>query len=48
MATLKSVLKDPDIPADRKDPANWSDLAQQEWGEDRGTAAAAGHRSPAS
>lgn len=45
MAALMSmVLKDPDIPADRKDPRNWSDLAQQEWADDRGAAAAAGHR----
>lgn len=45
MAALMSmVLKDPDIPAERKDPQNWSDLAQQEWSNDRGAAAAAGHR----
>jgi len=41
---LKSTLKDPDIPADRKDPAAWSPLARQEWGDDLGTKAAAGHR----
>ena len=43
-ALMTMVLKDPDIPAERKDPRNWSDLAQQEWAEDRGAAAAAGHR----
>lgn len=44
---MKSVLKDPDIPPeDRKDPDNWSALAQSEWGGDDqgGTTAAAGHR----
>ncbi|GAB3082070.1 extradiol ring-cleavage dioxygenase [Nocardioides zeae] len=43
-ALMSQVLTDPDIPDDRKDPANWSDLAQQEWSDDRGAAAAAGHR----
>ena len=43
-ALMTMVLKDPDIPAERKDPRNWSDLAQQEWSDDRGAAAAAGHR----
>jgi len=41
---LRSTLRDPDIPEDRKDPGNWSDLARQEWGADTGTTAAAGHR----
>lgn len=41
---LKSALKDPDIPAEHKDPANWSDLAREEWGDDGGTAAAGRHR----
>lgn len=41
---MKGILKDPDIPADRKDPSNWSALAQKEWGDDQGTTAAAGHR----
>lgn len=45
MAALMSmVLTDPDIPAERKDSRNWSELARQEWAEDRGAAAAAGHR----
>ena len=43
-ALLKSTLKDPDIPEAEKDPGNWSELAQQEWGDDGGTAAAARHR----
>jgi hypothetical protein len=40
----KFTLSDPDIPAERKDPARWPELAQQEWGVDEGTAAAVGHR----
>jgi hypothetical protein len=43
-ALLMTTLKDPDIPADVKDPANWSELGQQEWSDDHGTAAAAKHR----
>ncbi|CAN5652138.1 hypothetical protein BH11ACT8_BH11ACT8_25130 [soil metagenome] len=41
---LKSALKDPDIPEERKDPATWSALAQDEWGHDGGTTAAGAHR----
>ena len=41
---LKTTLKDPDIPADRKDPRNWSVMAQREWGDDQGTTAAGEHR----
>lgn len=41
---LKNSLRDPDIPDAAKDPANWSDRAQKEWGDDEGTLAAAGHR----
>jgi len=41
---LKVTLKDPDIPADAKDPQNWTPLGQREWGTDEGTAAAAEHR----
>jgi hypothetical protein len=41
---LKTSLKDPDVPAELKDPRNWSELAQREWGSDEGTTAAAGHR----
>src|SRR5271156_4951586 len=43
-ALLKVTLKDPDIPADAKDPKNWTPLGQREWGDDAGTAAAAEHR----
>ncbi|MEU8204835.1 hypothetical protein [Streptosporangium sp. NPDC049046] len=41
---LRGTLKDPDIPADRKDPENWSEQARREWGDDAGAAAAQGHR----
>lgn len=41
---LKSALKDPDIPDEVKDPASWRELARQEWGDDAGVTAAAGHR----
>ncbi|MCW8379733.1 DODA-type extradiol aromatic ring-opening family dioxygenase [Streptomyces justiciae] len=42
---IRMTLRDPDIPADHKDPANWSPLAREEWGDDDGVSAAAGHRS---
>lgn len=41
---LKSTLRDPDIPASAKDPANWSALARQEWADDESVGAAAVHR----
>jgi hypothetical protein len=41
---LRGTLKDPDIPEDKKDPANWTPLAGAEWGEDQGVKAAAEHR----
>jgi hypothetical protein len=41
---MRTVLKDPDIPAERKDPANWSELARREWSDDGGKAAAGVHR----
>ena len=41
---LKATLRDPDIPAAAKDPANWPDLARKEWSDDEGTQAAAVHR----
>ncbi|UIX29178.1 extradiol ring-cleavage dioxygenase [Streptomyces sp. GQFP] len=45
MASLmKTILKDPDIPAELKDPANWPAQAKAEWGDDEGTTAAAAHR----
>lgn len=43
-ALLKSSMKDPDIPADAKNPELWSEKARQEWSDDGGTAAAARHR----
>jgi hypothetical protein len=43
-ALLKSALKDPDIPEEFKDRSRWSELAQQEWGDDGGVSAAAAHR----
>jgi hypothetical protein len=43
-ALLGMTLKDPDIPPERKDPANWSAEARQDWSDDEGTAAAARHR----
>jgi Catalytic LigB subunit of aromatic ring-opening dioxygenase len=41
---LQMTLGDPDIPGERKDPANWPELARREWGTDQGIAAAARHR----
>jgi hypothetical protein len=41
---LRMTLGDPDIPVDRKDPATWTELARQEWGDDQGVTAAATHR----
>ena len=45
MATiLRATLRDEGIPAEVKDPRCWPEAARAEWGEDQGTAAAAGHR----
>src|SRR5437773_7821110 len=44
MGILKGTLRDPAIPAELKDPANWPKLMQEEYGNDQGKAAAAGHR----
>jgi Catalytic LigB subunit of aromatic ring-opening dioxygenase len=41
---LQMTLRDPDIPDERKDPANWPEPARREWGADQGIAAAAKHR----
>ncbi|KOU59800.1 extradiol ring-cleavage dioxygenase [Streptomyces sp. MMG1533] len=41
---LRRTLRDPDIPADKKDPANWSERARREWAADQGVEAAARHR----
>lgn len=43
-ALMRTILKDPDIPAASKDPANWSEQARREWADDHGTAAAGEHR----
>lgn len=41
---LRGRLKDPDVPADKKDPANWPEAMRAEWGTDQGVAGAARHR----
>jgi len=41
---LRWTLRDPDIPPDKKDPANWPAEMHAEWGADEGAAAAARHR----
>ena len=34
---LRWTLRDPDIPAAEKDPANWPALMRREWADDGGT-----------
>jgi hypothetical protein len=41
---LRRTLTDPGIPESEKDVASWPELARQEWADDEGRAAAAGHR----
>jgi len=41
---LRWTLADPDIPAEAKDPANWSASMRAEWDADGGVAAAGHHR----
>jgi hypothetical protein len=41
---LERMLQRPDIPAEWKDPANWPEGLQKEWGNDKGQAAAARQR----
>ena len=41
---MRRILDDPAIPAEEKNPANWTDLAREEWGDDQGLTAAARHR----
>lgn len=41
---LRATLRDPTIPAEHKNPANWPTLMRQEWGTDEGITAAAAHR----
>ncbi len=41
---LRWTLADPDIPAEAKDPANWSASMRAEWSNDAGVASASHHR----
>lgn len=41
---LRRTINDPDIPAEKKDPANWPARMREEWGDDQGVAMAQGHR----
>ncbi|HRD10349.1 MAG TPA: extradiol ring-cleavage dioxygenase [Mycobacterium sp.] len=41
---LRWTLTDPDIPEAAKDPANWPERMQREWGSDKGVSAAGQHR----
>lgn len=43
-AILRKTLRDPDIPAEAKDPASWPAEMRAEWAEDKGLAAAGRHR----
>lgn len=41
---LDRTLTDPDIPEEAKDPASWPAAMRDEWADDKGAMAAAGHR----
>ncbi len=41
---MQMIMADPDIPAEAKDPTNWSPEMQAEWSDDLGAAAAPRHR----
>jgi hypothetical protein len=41
---LRRTLQDPDIPADKKDPATWPARMREEWADDEGLANAQEHR----
>lgn len=41
---VRGRMKDTDIPAEARDPANWPPLMQREWADDQGVAAAGRHR----
>lgn len=41
---LRNSLRDPHIPAEAKDPANWPADMRREWGDDEGLSAAPAHR----
>ena len=44
MGILKGTLRDPAIPPELKEPANWPARMREEFGDDQGKAAAAIHR----
>jgi hypothetical protein len=41
---LRNIRKDPGIPGDAKDPANWPEPMRLEWGDDEARSSAATHR----
>lgn len=41
---LRNSLRDPHIPAEVKDPANWPEAMRREWGDDQGMSQTAAHR----
>jgi hypothetical protein len=41
---LRLTQGDPDIPANKKDPMNWSPIARDEWAEDQGLGGRAANR----
>ena len=43
-AILRRVLQDPGLPERYRDPASWPEAMRREYGDDGGTASAAGHR----
>jgi hypothetical protein len=43
-AIMGAMLADPSVPPEELDPASWPVPMQAEWGDDRGTTGAAGHR----
>ena len=41
---LRTVLRDPGLPPEYRDPAHWPEPMRREYGDDGGTASAAAHR----
>ena len=41
---LRTLMKDPAVPADKLDPANWPEGMRREWGEDEARSSGAAHR----
>ena len=41
---LRTILRDPGIPAEAKDPAGWPEPMRAEWGDDEARSSAAAHR----